>query len=304
MASVYHHCWYSMNTRFELVIPSPETGTEGYIAENVMEILVQTERMLSRYVTDGPVVALNNHAFQRAVKVPKELYDFIQQCCSFSVLTHGYFDITCGRLKTGDKMPDNAGVVEPTTVDLIYFEPGYSVRFGNQGIQLDFGAVGKGYALSKVINFLTRLDVKNAFLSFGESSIYALGSHPFGKGWMVGIRHISDPHRNVLTIPCLNQGISTSGIRKSVSVDGIASESFHIYNPLTGQPIHHRCTISVVCESPVVAEVLSTALYAAPRQNWGTIFDNFHNIRIYGVEYSDNTNFETFEHDIPGKEKN
>lgn len=304
MVNIFHRSWYSMNTRFELIVPSPVPGTESYMADNVFEILQQTERLLSRFAPDGPVAMLNNYAFQQAIKVSAELYEFIQQCCSYSERTHGYFDFTCGGFEAGVVAQDIKQTDNHRNTNQIVLEPGYIVRFGTPHIQLDFGAVGKGYALGKVVNFLNQQGVENAFLSFGESSLYALGNHPHGQGWMVGIRHLSDPQQNTLTIPCYNLAISTSGIQKAVSSDGKVSESFHIINPINGKPVHRRCTISVVCKSPVEAEVLSTALYAAPKENWGTIFDNFQNIHIYGVDYTDNNNFETFEHDITGKENN
>ncbi len=48
---------------------------------------------------------------------------------------------------------------------------------------LDFGGFVKGYALQKISAILRKGKVKDAFLNFGDSVIYAVGHQPYCDGW-------------------------------------------------------------------------------------------------------------------------
>ena len=60
-----------------------------------------------------------------------------------------------------------------------------SVRFAHTGVELNLGAIGKGYALDRVACGMRAAGVRHALLSAGRSSLLALGGRE--KGWHVDV---------------------------------------------------------------------------------------------------------------------
>ena len=53
----------------------------------------------------------------------------------------------------------------------------FTVRFEREGVMLDLGAIGKGYAIDRAIEILREAGISNALVHGGTSTIYGLG-HP------------------------------------------------------------------------------------------------------------------------------
>jgi predicted dehydrogenase len=86
--------------------------------------------------------------------------------------TDGYFDIAA--FSPGGTVP--AYRLDPAA---------RSVTLTGADIVLDAGGFGKGYALDRVRKLLADAGVANALVNFGDSSVAAVGSHPFGDCWQV-----------------------------------------------------------------------------------------------------------------------
>ena len=78
------------------------------------------------------------------------------------------------------------------------------------GVQLDFGAIGKGYALEVAAAYLQKFGVRNMLLSAGTSTILALGGGPDGFGWKVAIRSPLDDGQVLGSIVLRDEAVSTS----------------------------------------------------------------------------------------------
>src|SRR5207245_4488340 len=63
-----------------------------------------------------------------------------------------------------------------------------TIHFDVGGLELDLGAIGKGYAVDRAIDILRRYGVTRAFVSTGTSSLYALGAPPGARGWSISRR--------------------------------------------------------------------------------------------------------------------
>lgn len=126
-------------------------------------------------------------------------------------------------------------------------------------MSLDLGGFGKGYALDRLAEGLRREGVERAFLSFGESSITVLGSHPHGPAWPVGIANAVAPTETVHSFALCDASLSCSG---TTPRDFFTEEQGfgETIDPRTGRPIEGYRTIGVAAASAAAAEVLSTAL--------------------------------------------
>jgi thiamine biosynthesis lipoprotein len=134
-----------------------------------------------------------------------------------------------------------------------------SIRFAEPGVQIDFGGVGKGYALQRVRQILLRCGVENALVNFGDSSILAIGQHPFGDSWRVGVQHPDLADQTVHEWVVRNGSVSTSGASHRF-VTGGGKKYGHIMDPRSGHPSDPLTSISVHSSCALEAEVLSTSL--------------------------------------------
>jgi thiamine biosynthesis lipoprotein len=134
-----------------------------------------------------------------------------------------------------------------------------TVRFARAGIELDPGAIGKGYAVDRMAAVLRRAGVQAALVNAGHSSIYALGSPPESlRGWML---EIDNPDRgSVEKVFLKDESLSTSGgDQKFFEVDGRVYS--HILDPRTGVPAQGVRAVSVVASTAVDTDVWSTAIF-------------------------------------------
>jgi thiamine biosynthesis lipoprotein len=116
------------------------------------------------------------------------------------------------------------------------------------GADIDLGAIGKGWAVDRVLESWGDFSLKQAVVNFGESSIGFLGRPPAGS-WRVGIRC---PHGKRLlgSIRVSRGSLSTS-----------SNHTGHIIDPITGQRAQtDYATVTVLGPSATDCEAWSTAL--------------------------------------------
>jgi len=161
------------------------------------------------------------------------LADLIARCEQFKAESNGTFDITLGKvyeLYKHGKTPTDAEVAEAAKIE-----------------RYDFGAVGKGYALDVLVEYAEQ----NGFIgtiSLGGSVAF-VGERPDGQAWTLGI---TSPNGGIDRTIELSAG-------SFVATSGIYARGEHIIDPRTLKPATENKSITVVCDSGLVADFLSTA---------------------------------------------
>jgi thiamine biosynthesis lipoprotein len=111
---------------------------------------------------------------------------------------------------------------------------GSEITFARPGMALDFGAIGKGYAVDRAAESLERDGIEIALVASGGSSHRLLG-HPPGGCWEIGIRHPEDPERTVAWLRLGAAGVGSHSIHgQGVAIGG--KRYGHILDPGTGYP--------------------------------------------------------------------
>ena len=123
------------------------------------------------------------------------------------------------------------------------------------GACLDIGGIGKGYAVDRLIELFQAAGVPRAFINFGESSLYILGTPPDVQGWPILIRGLA-PDEILGILWCEDGALSTSHSMGKRLVTGAS----HILDPRTGLPLQHPCLSTILAPSATLAEALSTAV--------------------------------------------
>jgi len=277
-----------MNTRFSMVLIGVERDQAESLFQSTEQQLHQLEFLMSRFHPQGALTELNEFAAGRPVAPPEELWQILLQCRQYWQQTNGAFDITLRPLqnlwhnaqkRNMEPTEGQLAVVIPQTGfdKLVFNEAAHTIQFLAPRLTLDLGGFGKGYALDRVAQTLRAAGVQQAFLSFGESSITVLGTHPHGPSWPIGIPNQFNLAENLHTFALKDASLSTSGASPNNQNQTL------IISPATARPIPGYRTLSIATSSATEAEILSTALTVIPIQDRKKIIEKFPNVQA-GIE--------------------
>jgi thiamine biosynthesis lipoprotein len=162
------------------------------------------------------------------------------------------------------RIPDDAEIEAAkaiTGMELVEIDGG-AVRFLREGVMIDLGAIGKGYAIEQIAGLLREYEIPGALIHGGTSTVQAIGAQPNGAPWPIAIQHPEQPDHHVGVVDLQDNALSVSGSHgKSFTVDG--KTYGHVLDPRTGYPTNAALLAAVVTESATDSDALSTALLAA-----------------------------------------
>ena len=129
-----------------------------------------------------------------------------------------------------------------------------------EGVELDLGAVGKGYAGDAAAEVIKEQGVTSALLDLG-GNIQAVGKRPDGTDWRIGIRNpFGDGQMGMLLAS--DCAVVTSGSYERYFVGEDGKEYTHIIDPETGYPVDNGLvSVSIIAEEGKVADALSTSMF-------------------------------------------
>jgi thiamine biosynthesis lipoprotein len=137
-----------------------------------------------------------------------------------------------------------------------------TVRFDKEGVMLDLGAIGKGYAIDRAAEALREAGMTSALLHSGTSTVYALGKPPDGETWKVAIESPTGAGATpelLATVPLQDEALSVSAVwGKSFEHEG--KTMGHVLDPRAGRPVSNAVLAAVVLPSAMETDALSTAL--------------------------------------------
>lgn len=257
---------YVMGTVFEIAVYADSREKASAAIDEAFAEIVHMDDLMSNYKPDSALSRLNRSAHFHAQQVPPDLYRAIAQAVQFSRLSGGKFDITVAPLVnlwkaalSGDSMPSSAQrqqAEDCVGYEKIELTPPDQITFRSSCLQIDLGAIGKGYAVDRAGELLQASGIGNALINSGGSTILAIGSPPGQSGWLV---HLRDPSRKIDPYVTLKeQSVSTSE-QTAVSLLGPESAG-HIIDPVTGRPVDSSFSVSVITSFGNPSDGLSTTL--------------------------------------------
>lgn len=241
---------HAMGTRLDVIIVEPDKNTSMICWERIEEEISRLSLLFNKFDERSELFTVNQKAAQSPVAVSNELWTVLIDCKQYFNMTSGYFDIS---------LKDYNQVILDAKKRTVYFK--------DEQIQLDLGAYAKGYALEKIRNILHDQYVSCALINFGNSSVLALGSHPHGDYWPIGIEDPYNPENTLGIVELVDNTLSTSG--------NMPSHTKHILDPHTGTYTEARKIVSVKAVNAIDAEVLSTTLMIIPDELASSVLSNF-----------------------------
>jgi thiamine biosynthesis lipoprotein len=190
-----------------------------------------------------------------------------------SVKTSGAFDITVAALMRVWKFEGDIGAM-PTdaAVQTALASVGYkhivldqdntTVQFDAPGLQIDLGAIGKGYAVECAMEIVRDHGVTSGILHAGTSTVYALGAPPESDGWRIAVSlpaptQVGEQDKVVFLLN--DSALSVSAPHgKFFEMDG--TKYGHVIDPRSGCAITHHLLAAVATDSATESDALSTAL--------------------------------------------
>ncbi|HUG81304.1 MAG TPA: FAD:protein FMN transferase [Bryobacterales bacterium] len=230
------------------------------------------DAFLSNYKDESELSLINRKAADGPVPVSKELADLLGRCIEYSQASDGAFDITVGALmkvwgfyKGSGELPyawQIAGARRKVGYQHIDVDREHStVRFGREGLELDPGGIGKGYAVDRMAAVLRQAGIRSAFISAAGSSMYGIGAPPDEpQGWSVQIRDPNNASQTAARLHLKDQSLSTSGSYEKFFEAGGEIYS-HIMDPRTGMPAQGVVSVSVLAPLTLDSEAWTKAFF-------------------------------------------
>jgi len=263
-----------MGTFARVTVIAPDSRTGAKCIEAALAEIRKVDDLMSDYKEDSEISRVNKDAFAQPVEVGESTFEVIRRSIEFSRLTDGAFDITVGPLVQLFRKAKNDGIA-PTPEQiadakvrvgyekLILNDADHTVRFTVEGMGLDVGGIGKGYAVDKAIEATQKLGASGAMVDLG-GHVRCFGTPPKGREkWIIGLQ---DPNIDdfggsgiLLKLQASDTAIITSGdYQQFAIIDG--KKQSHIIDRRTGKGAEGLSSVTIIAPNATDADALATAV--------------------------------------------
>lgn len=245
----------AMGTVFEVMIAGQEADYAAQASEAVFREIEHLEALFSRFNATSEVGQINRLHSEESLRISPDTFGCLQIAEKVRRETGGAFDLNFRK---------SGGYSDRPSFDLIAAESSFQVRLHRDlfrpspaELDLDLGAIGKGYALDRAASLLAEWGIEHFLIHGGTSTALAAGAvtglSSGETGWPVGVGgtwNLADIPKRVLL---RNRALSGSG----TEVKGR-----HLLDPRTGRPSEGHLAAWVSHPSAALADALSTAFMA------------------------------------------
>lgn len=221
---------YRMGTLFEIRIWSGDGPEDRRAVSEAFAEIARLERGLSRFDETSELNRMAAQAARRPVPVSQALFRVLKLARVISEATGGAFDVT------GRPGGWRALRLDPTR---------RTVLLERADLRFDLGGIGKGEAVDRAVDLLQSRGIRRGWVDAG-GNFRVFG---FPERRQIGIEDPMDPGRLCGTAPLTKPAVASS-----------ANRTGHILDGRTGQPADGKRGATVMADSAVLADALSTAL--------------------------------------------
>lgn len=268
----------AMATDFVVMTPGM-LGERCEVAATAIAEAGRLEQLFSIYCVDSDISRINRAAGGEPVFVSTDTIQVLTRAVELSRLTGGAFDVTAGPLveawgfakRQGAKPTDAqiAAARQSVGYEQIAINPvDRTVCLRHQGMSINLGAIGKGYALDRIAAQMLAGDAEDFLIHGGKSSVLVRGNDTPSaddepqspRGWAVAIEHPLIPGIRVGGLRLVNQSLGTSGSGKQF-FHHQGKRLGHVIDPRTGWPASDLLSLTIIAGSATDADALATALF-------------------------------------------
>lgn len=270
----------TMGTIAEFAVAHRDPLLANAAIDKAVDELRFVDMAMSRFKTSSDVGRANLRASSSPVTVCGETMDVLREGLRWAEDSEGVFDPCLGRAiglwDVGQRQqpPEGADVARLAhrhlyrKLDLGAHHGRQVVRFDDPDVQIDLGAIAKGYAVDRAIAALRAQGIQQALVGAG-GDIYAMGRSPADEPWHVGIQSPDDDRATAGVLRLEDQAVATSGDYRQFFVHR-GHRYHHLLDPETGAPRETRIrSVSVVADTCMAADAGATVAFVAA--NAGTV---------------------------------
>lgn len=203
------------------------------------------------------------------VKVSRDLQTVLSRSLALSRKSDGAFDVTVGpivklwrKARKTKKLPDAGELAAARKLvgyrNIVLDEQAGTVELLVQGMQLDLGGIGVGYAVDEALAVLKTRGIDMAMID-GSGDIGVGNAPPGEPGWRIGIAPLDADREPSRFLILKNGAVTTSGDAfQFVEVDG--RRYSHIVDPATGLGLTERSSVTVIAVNCTVADSYTKAV--------------------------------------------
>ncbi|HDR2752599.1 TPA: FAD:protein FMN transferase [Enterobacter asburiae] len=239
------------------------------LASRVFRLIKQYEDLLTVNRAQSQVMDINHAAGRHPVSVSQPVFELIRCAKAASLYPGSAFNLAIGPLVKrwkigfkGDTVPpadDIASLLSITRPeDVLLDEANSSVWLAKAGMEIDLGAIAKGYIADRVRDYLRKEGADLGLINLG-GNIQTLGS-PEG-GWSVGLKKPFAADELIGSMDVENMSIVTSGTyERYFEQDG--KRYHHILDPRTGYPLDNELdSVTIVSKNSIDGDIWTTLMF-------------------------------------------
>ncbi|WP_258166383.1 FAD:protein FMN transferase [Paenibacillus sp. PCH8] len=259
-----------MGTKISLCI---QAGDAEKLAQEAVNMLLRYEKVFSANSEHSQLAMLKKEAAANPQKVDKELYELIKIGKEHSLNEDSYLNIAIGPLiklwRIGFReahVPEDSAI--KTVLDLLNPEhiqlddEQQTVLLSKKGMEIDLGAIAKGYFADQVMTFFKNNGAVSAMVDMG-GNVLVYGDAPSGDHyWKVGIQNPFLPRGNAAALVSIrDQSVVTSGIYERV-LEKEGTHYHHIFSSTTGYPIESNiASLTIIADQSLDCDIYTTELF-------------------------------------------
>ena len=264
-----------MGTFAEVSVYSDDEKIAGKAIEASLDEMERMDRIMSNYKDDSELSQVNKNAAKSPVPCGRELLEVLEHSLHYSELSDGAFDVTVSPVIAAWGFFTGKGRI-PSDKELAKLLPAVSYRnivinkgnnpekpgailFKHPQTKIDFGAIGKGYAVDKALEIVRKYAVNNACINLG-GNIYVRGAPADRNAWKVGVQHPRNKAEILGYLELKDESTATSGdYERFIEIKG--KRYSHIVDPRTGMPVKDVVAVTIVAPTGTAVDALSTSVF-------------------------------------------
>ncbi len=260
----------TMDTMAELRFQARGVREAEEIKDEVFTEIERLEELFSRSIPESDVVAVNENAGRKPVQVSPEVFYVTERALEYAELSEGAFDPTVApltdlwgffsdqdyRVPQPEEIEETLQLVDYSLVELDPEER--TIYLPVSGTGLELGGIAKGFIVDQALEILSEEGVENAYVNAGDIGL--LGTRPDGEPWRIGVRNPRDERDMIAVLALTDKAVDTSGdYERAFEEDGV--KYHHILDATTGMPAKELASVTVVADTTMEADVLSTLAF-------------------------------------------
>ncbi|AOR65595.1 FAD:protein FMN transferase [Pectobacterium wasabiae] len=240
----------------------------------VFQRIKQLEDLLTVNRAQSEVMSINHAAGKAFVSVSPLVFALIKRAKAVSLIENSCFNVAIGPVVklwkigfSGNAVPDQESIQQALALTrperIILREQDCGVLLKNAGMEIDLGAIAKGYIADIVRDVLNQHAIQDALINLG-GNVLAIGSALTDEHglWSVGLQKpFADRDSLLGVIKVKNQSVVTSGVYERFFTVGDRIYH-HILDPLTGYPLDNELhSVTIISNDSLDGDIYTTLLY-------------------------------------------